>query len=297
MQKIWKEAGYEDVECHRLLGDLLDKIKSTCAEELSAEQQILEHARAEAAAKITMLLEYSEKLGRDARDIVQKTSSMSLTDKLTELESHIERLSEEVSTRKDHLDTEFSAICKLVELLGESRPEEDDDMFRGPKGTPVLSDLRLQLMKQFKGDLERVREERLTEVKKRLEDSRQIVFDMMLHEEGFHTLELVTPPSDYQRQFDAKLAHYYNTGQLLIPLRTTDINFLKERLAKVAIEKEARRSQLALSGSEIARLWTLLRVPSSEREAFQVTIMCFYHRMRICREIQSLSIICATGIL
>jgi hypothetical protein len=36
LQVIWREAGYEDAECQGLLGDLLNKIKSTCAVELAA---------------------------------------------------------------------------------------------------------------------------------------------------------------------------------------------------------------------------------------------------------------------
>jgi hypothetical protein len=37
------------------------------------------------------------------------------------------------------------------------------------------------------------------------------------------------------------------------------------------MEKESRRAELATMGSEIARLWTMLRVPANEREQFQVS--------------------------
>jgi len=42
-QTIWSEAGYEEVECQSLLGDLLNKLKMTCAAELAAEQQVCVH--------------------------------------------------------------------------------------------------------------------------------------------------------------------------------------------------------------------------------------------------------------
>jgi len=34
LQGIWREAGYEEVECQGLLGDLLNKMKLTCAAEV-----------------------------------------------------------------------------------------------------------------------------------------------------------------------------------------------------------------------------------------------------------------------
>ena len=49
---IWREAGYEEVECQGLLGDLLNKMKLTCAAELAAEQQILEHAKQQVNTRI-----------------------------------------------------------------------------------------------------------------------------------------------------------------------------------------------------------------------------------------------------
>ena len=49
---IWSEAGYEDNECQMLLGDISTKFKITCENELSAERQILEHARHQVQDKI-----------------------------------------------------------------------------------------------------------------------------------------------------------------------------------------------------------------------------------------------------
>jgi len=54
-----------------------------------------------------------------------------------------------------------------------------------------------------------------------------------------------------------------------MPLHRNDLAQLQARSASLIEEKERRRDELAASGAEIARLWTLLRIPSAEREAFQ----------------------------
>ena len=64
LQVIWKEAGYEEVECQSLLGDLLNKMKMTCASELAAEQQILEHAKQQVTTKLFEYTDYCAQLGR-----------------------------------------------------------------------------------------------------------------------------------------------------------------------------------------------------------------------------------------
>ena len=46
-----------------------------------------------------------------------------------------------------------------------------------------------------------------------------------------------------------------------------DLEMLKSRNDTLAAEKERRRNELATSGAEIARLWTLLRIPNNERRS------------------------------
>ena len=47
------------------------------------------------------------------------------------------------------------------------------------------------------------------------------------------------------------------------------IAFFVTKCESLKAEKERRREELLINGQEIARLWTLLRIPTSEREAFQ----------------------------
>lgn len=271
MQSIWKEAGYEDSECHRLLGEILEKVNNIFASELSTEQQIIEHARVEVETKIKLFVQFSRQLGRESQPFVSNLASMNLTDKLSELENLIHKISSEVEQRQNLMDIELAAINKLADLLDEPCPSSDSEIFSGPEGTPELSDARLKLMKQCREDLEHVRQDRMNKMIKILQDSKQNVKDMMLDEEGFHTLDIDRKySSEYEEKFDQQLAHYYRTEEFVFQVRKSDINHLQTRMANVGNEKEIRRAQLAATGSEIARLWTLLRIPSTERDAFQV---------------------------
>lgn len=271
MQSIWKEAGYEDSECHRLLGEILEKVNNIFASELSTEQQIIEHARVEVDTKIKLFVQFSRQLGRDSESCVSNLASMNLTDKLSELESLIHKISAEVEQRQTLMDIELAAINKLADQLDEPCPSCDSEIFSGPEGTPELSDLRLQLMKQCREDLEHVRHDRMNKMIKILQDSMRNVKDMMLDEEGFHTLDIDKKySSEYEEKFDQQLSHYYKTDEFVFQVRKSDMNHLQTRMSRVGQEKELRRAQLAATGSEIARLWTLLRIPSTERDAFQV---------------------------
>lgn len=281
MQTIWKEAGYEDSECHRLLGEILEKVNNIFASELSTEQQIIDHARIEVETKIKLFAQYSRQLGRDFDSLISNLASMNLTDKLSELENLICKISTEVAQRQNLMDSELAAIKNLADLLDEPCPSSDSEIFSGPEGTPELSDLRLKLMKQCREDLETVRDERMNKMIRALRDSKQNVKDMMLDEEGFHTLDIDRKySSEYEEKFDQQLAHYYKTEEFVFQVRKLDINHLQTRLAKVANEKELRRAQLAATGAEIARLWTLLRIPPTERDAFQVYYKTFIETLK-----------------
>lgn len=122
LQTIWCEAGYEEVECHSLLGDLLHKLKMTCASELAAEQQILEHAKQQVAAKLFEYTDHCAQLGRPAPSS-NVPSGVNYTDKLAELEKLISGIAGEVGQRQKLLNVEKDAIEELVQQLGESAPD------------------------------------------------------------------------------------------------------------------------------------------------------------------------------
>ena len=66
-----------------------------------------------------------------------------------------------------------------------------------------------------------------------------------------------------------KYAQNFNMQSLALPLHKTTVVTLQQRCQALVEEKERRREELAKSGAEIARLWTLLRIPQVERESFQ----------------------------
>ena len=264
LSNIWAEAGYEEAECQSLLGDLLNKLKLTCSTELAAEQQILEHAKQQVTSKLEEYADYLSQLGRDppSDDI---PSGANYTDKLAELERLLNGISGEVSERQKLLDIEVEAIDKLVSALGEDPPSPQ--AFDGPEGTPHLSDVRVNLMRSYKSELMRTKQARVEEMFSMAKLCVASISDLVLVEEGFETME---DSSDYNN-LNKALVDFMSSGEkcLNFPITASDLELIKLRNESLAAEKEKRRSELATSGAEIARLWTLLRIPNNERELFQ----------------------------
>ena len=261
---IWQEAGYEEAECQSLLGDLLNKLKQTCANELASEQQILEHAKQQVSSKLEEYSDYCAQLGRDppADDVPQGAN---YTDKLAELERLLNGISGEVNERQQLLNVEMEAINDLVSTLGESEPSSTE--FDGPQGTPHLSDVRLNLMRTFKAKLQVVKQARLEEMMGVAKLCVASIADLVLVEEGFETMN----EGDKYDSVNKALVQFMEDGEkkLTMQMSQADLELLNSRNESLAQEKERRRNELATSGAEIARLWTLLRIPNEEREEFQ----------------------------
>jgi DNA repair exonuclease SbcCD ATPase subunit len=260
MQNIWREAGYEEIECQRLLGEFLNKLKGLCSSELDAEQQILEHAKVEVETKTAEYEDFCEQLGRTCS--TSHIADLNLTERLAELERLTGSIAGEVSQRQGQLDKELVKIENLVDALGDSAPAED--AFDGPVGTPKLSDVRLNLMKRYVTELETTKAERIAEMKNLASDCQKHMADLMYAEEGFNTMA----DSEEFLTLDKAVDRYHRTGDFTLGLYKGDIARLTLRLKSLVEEKDRRRIELGKIGADIARLWTLLRVPSSERDQF-----------------------------
>lgn len=262
LQTIWSEAGYEEVECQSLLGDLLNKLKLTCASELAAEQQILEHAKQQVASKLFEYTDYCAQLGRPPppEDVPHGAN---YTDKLAELEKLLSSISGEVSQRQKLMNTERTAIEELITTLGEDAPAED--LFKGPNGTPHLSDVRLELMREYKKKLQARKKDRVAEMNEIARSCSQNMADLVIAEEGSASMA----DAELYVECDAALLKFAAGAALNMPLHKSSIVLLQARCQSLIDEKEHRREELAKSGAEIAHLWTLLRIPQAEREAFQ----------------------------
>jgi hypothetical protein len=233
LQKIWKEAGYEEVECQSLLGDLLAKIKNTCVTEVAAEMKILEHAKQEVNAKTEEYHSLCAQLGRSPSP--NCGSGINYADKLSELEKLLANIDIEVSERQKILDVEFTAIESLVESLGEESPSMD--LFVGPKGTPQLSDVRLQLLRQHKEVLIKMKNERILEMKQIATECTRSFTDLVIQEEGLFTL----PDYDLFAEIDGALLEFEKNGVLNLGVHSEDLVKLRDRCVGLAEEKERRR--------------------------------------------------------
>ena len=255
LQEIWKEAGYEDTECQGLLGDLLSKIKNVCAVELATEQQILEHAKLQVSSKVA---EYSEKcllLGRNC-DSINSVKGANYADKLAELEKLISVITVEVSRRKALLNTELEKIQECISSLGDEMPSMH--IFDGADGTPELSDVRLHLMRDYNATLAQRKLQRQEEICALASEALQISEDLVLGDN-----EIIDSCSSLPAliQVHASLLDIKATGEWTSGIHIDDLNNIVEYLKLLNEEKESRREELTSTGAEIARLWTLLRIP------------------------------------
>lgn len=215
LQVIWKEAGYEDAECQSLLGDLLGKIKLTCITEIAAEEQILEHAKQEVTSKVEEYYSLCAQLGRVPA--AGCGSGNNYADKLAELEKLLSTIEVEVSERQKILDVEFTAIESLVDRLGEQSPSLD--IFAGPEGTPQLSDVRLQLLRQHKEVLFKMRDERTQEMKQLAEECSKSFADLVVDQEGPKTL----PDYELFADIDFAVLAFMRDGNFNIGVHTEDL--------------------------------------------------------------------------
>jgi hypothetical protein len=261
LENIWKDAGYDETECQHLLGDLLNKIKLTYSNELASEAKILEHAKLQVEQNVADLKKSYEQLGR--RVDVSHIEPMNYTDKLTELERMLNEISAEVAGRQTVFDKEMTVIQSLITELGESHPNED--AFQGPPGTPYFSDVRLGLMRNYKKELEQQKAKRVEEVQTLAKECYTHMTDLMYAEEGYSTMT----DSQQYLLLDKQIIKYGKKNDFTFGITKKDIVHLTQRFKRYIEEKEKRRNELEKTGSEIAKLWTLLRIPSIEREAFQ----------------------------
>ena len=253
LQSIWKEAGYEDAECHRLLGDIFDKLKACCTAEIAAEQHILDHAMIEVESKTEEYKRFCHQLGRSFS--IAHLDNCNTNIKLSDLDKRVSDMFEVVSLRETEINNELSGIRDLVTSLNESFPGMD--IFSGPEGTPELSDIRLTLMKQYKAELEGIKQQRTSDLLVVLNECKQHITDLVLEEEGFKTME----DNETFASCDEKLQDWISEGELTFGYSKADMTELQTRVKALVHEKEKRKEELTGIGAEIAALWTLLRVP------------------------------------
>ncbi len=274
VQAIWNEAGYEEVEIHSLLGDFYEKVTNTCNEEIQSEQEILEHAKQQVNNKLKEYMDYCKQLGRVPIVSVEGYGSglgNTYADKLAELDRLNSTISVEVSQRLKVINNEFLLIDEIVTNMGENPPAISS--FDGPEGTPELSDLRLHLLRQYRQGLEEKKDKRINEMKVIAKECYAAMKDLVVHDEDLTSLRSIKnmDQSNMYLECDAAIVAYSKSNYTVLNMgiHINDLDSLKDRLVSLKEERELRRSELATTGSEIARLWTLLRIPTQEREVFQ----------------------------
>jgi hypothetical protein len=266
LQGIWKQAGYEEIECQGLLGDIYAKLKAVCAAELEAEQQILEHAKLQVQLKATEYNNLCKQLGRASAARLSLDKDSNYTDKLAELERLIQTISVEVNERLSIINKEYQQVKDLTDSLGEEASPLNS--FNGPPGTPELSDARLQLIREYKVAIQRNVEKRIEDMKRLSNDCYAVLSELSLldniHSQDEFMQNLVA--SQYNEYYETVKANYLDKWRTKFHLN--DERQLKNLLSQIHAERERRRVELSTNGAEIARLWTLLRISTAERDQF-----------------------------
>ena len=257
LNSIWTEAGYEEVECQGLLGDILTKFKALCAAELSAEQQILDHAKQQVVVKTEEYGILCEKLSRTCGE--EEDFGNNFADRLAELEKRIYDIEVEINERSGQISEKADEINTLITSLGEEGPPE----FEGKE----LSDARMESMIAYCSTLEDARVLRVKEVREVAEDCLKSCKELMVPEEGVDGLPQAVMYSD----LDQAVLNLKPDVEFPF-LHKNDFQRLITRAQCLVEEKDRRRQELASNGAEIARMWTQLRVSTADRTAFQNSI-------------------------
>ena len=274
---IWREAGYEEIECQGLLGDIFLKLKNVCTAELEAEQKILEHAKLQVQSKTAEYSEMCMQLGRpiELPSLLTRPDS-NYTDKLAELQRMVGDISVEVSQRSSLLNAEYEKIVAVAASLGETIPTLAT--FCGPIGTPELSDVRLVLLREFHAAVSKKFEKRREELQAIASKCSSVMGELCLT-----NATTTTTIDDFVSSIlESQYKSYYcfiaetisargsatSSMDWKLGVKTTDERNLNTLLSQLEAERERRRKELAENGAEIARMWTILRIPSSERDTF-----------------------------
>jgi hypothetical protein len=153
----------------------------------------------------------------------------------------------------------------IVAELGEKMPEQSE--YNIPDDAPELSDAKLFAYRAYQNKMVTIKQARINEMQSVARDCYKSIVDLVIETEGYGD----TCDADSQEVFkkiDACIIDFATKGTFSFGLSKNDITHLTARFQSLYEEKEKRRDELAKSGADIARLWTLLRVSSADREKF-----------------------------
>lgn len=155
-------------------------------------------------------------------------------------------------------------ILKLAVDLDGSPPSPSE--LRGSESYAELSPERLNHLQSMRLRLEERRAEMKQEMLRVCSECHKSFDELALFKESFSTL------NDYQeyKDLDKAIVEAVESDRgLSLPIGKKNLESLRSRLSNLLKEKQNRRTELSRMGEEIARLWSVLHVPSQERDRFQ----------------------------
>jgi hypothetical protein len=271
-QRIWDEAGYDEIECQGIYGNLLNKLKQLCETEIANENQILEHAKSQLDLMTKEYYKLCEYLGRSTANFSVKGNNYA--DKLADIDNSLNLIQKEIAQRSDIIENELKGIVNLFDEIGTETEE-----FKTLKDSNDLTDARLNAIKKYMKSAKMIHQQHVETFNNIANDCFKILKELLLVPvvkpndfpiivNGILFNELSDPIVHYmiQQYVDS---NYQNKNE--ISLHNNMLNRLRHCYDTLLQEKKYRMDELANIGAEIARLWTLLRIPTSEREDFQTS--------------------------
>ena len=173
-------------------------------------------------------------------------------------------MSEDKEKCEKLLAMEIAVIRELTNKLEMPDPSESD--LRGPESFAELSAERLGHLRSLRSEYESQLATMEREMLRLCSDCHQNFEELALFREG---LSMLSDHKEYE-VLDKMIVEAVESDKgLTIPVNSTNLLSLRNRLANLITEKQSRCSELSRLGEEIARLWTVLHVSSQERDRFQ----------------------------
>lgn len=268
LEKIWREAGYEEEECHALLGELYTKVEQLFSSEIFSEENILSAAKEQVDLKFNELKKLYRKVGLQCPIDLSSLGS-NCTDRIAHLEDAILLMTAELKDLQVRVYAEVMGIQSISLELGESFPSENT--LRGPLKYPELSEKRIQYLQGLKTDIEARKEDRIRDIQRLLQRCFDNFEELALRQEGFKTLKNNESFEELDKSIVEYITSKVSADQLPVSIDIQSLQLLERRLQSLEVEKDCRRVELTRMGEEIARLWTLLRIPTKDRDNFSAS--------------------------
>jgi protein regulator of cytokinesis 1 len=268
LEETWDEVGYSPEDRASQLSDLLVKFRDLCEHKIAEEKGVAETFRqtiAEAKEEIETTAS-ALKMSIDPQ-ILQEQPGMTLTDRLSSLESTLDELRSTAIAAKEDLKVCQDFLIESHEALGIEMEITWRDI------DSDLTALRRDEFHRKKAEMKEELSTRTSAVIQLLRDCQHLHNDLRI--------DAGTSDSEIDRQIAGSLVRSKDGSFIMASkfkseactgISSCALEDLTKRVTELHGEKRRRKSHLQEMGAQIAVLWEKLRVPEEEQVAFTESV-------------------------